>query len=120
MFSNNTKRDGKQFKFDGKYSNAFKCTVLIVTANAAAKTMTGTWAAPSNVGGAPISSYYFICTNTQNGWTTATATATDAYTTTSQAITYALYPGTTYSCAVQATNSYGAGPYSTATLVMAP
>ena len=84
-------------------------TNLSLTSNAAAATITGTFTAPSNNGGSPITNYYMLCTDTLNGWTTASW---------GSPITVPTYFGvTTYSCVVQATNAYGYGLNSTASLI---
>ncbi len=84
-------------------------TNLSLTSNAAAATITGTFTAPSNNGGSPITNYYMLCTDTLNGWTTASW---------GSPITVPTYYGvTTYSCVVQATNAYGYGLNSTASLI---
>ena len=84
-------------------------TNLSLTSDAAAATITGTFTAPSNNGGSPITNYYMLCTDTLNGWTTASW---------GSPITVPTYYGvTTYSCVVQATNAYGYGLNSTASLI---
>jgi hypothetical protein len=80
-------------------------TVVAVPANASALVL---WTPSPNNGGSPITSYQIKCTSSNGG---ATGTASNTYDV--PTFVNGLTNGKTYTCAVDAVNKNGAGPYST-------